>query len=863
MRGKCYRCGNPNHRASECKFQNEFCRKCNKLGHIGKVCLTSSRGERRIHVVDQKEEQESNNNQYEIHSLQSTKTDKFMIKVNLEGQPTHMEIDTGAALSSISYEDYKELNLSNRIFKTNIQMKTYTGEIIKPRGMCFVQCTYKNQEFVGKLIIISQRVDPIFGRDWIREVSLDWAEIKSVKSTEVTRLEDILTTYEDVFQEKIGTIPSELGHLELKPDATPIFHSPRPVPYSKKLKIEQELERLEKEDIITRVDHSDWGTPIVAITKPNGDVRVCADYKVTLNRSIQDFNYPIPRIEDIFAQMNGDLASLLHPLNNLLRKGEKFHWTDQCEKSFQKVKEQISNDNVLVHYNPDLPVTLATDASPVGLGAVLSHRYDDGTERPIAFASRSLTKCERNYSQIDREATGIYWGIKKFFQYLYGRKFILITDNKPLTTIFNPCKMLPTLAATRMFHYALFLSGFDYSIEYKRTSDHGNADFLSRFPFETPDMNEKDETYRYQTNQINVFNSISFQKIQEETKRDTELSNIVEALANGNSLQSLGLDDSEYTLQDGCVFRGMRVVIPASLRKQVLEELHVGHLGIVKMKSLSRSFCYWKRIDTSIEDMVRTCKQCCMKQNEAPKSEVHPWEQPQHPWGRIHIDFAGPENGLWYFIVVDAHTKWVEVIPTKTTTSEFCIRELRKLFSTFGLPVMCVSDNGAQFKSHEFENFLQSNFITHRTTAAFHPATNGQAERFVQTIKKHLKAMSEERGDINLKISRLLMQLRKVKNSEGESPYTMMFGRDPRTRLDAIMKPVQEKTENMTTTYHGRCFNVNDRVQVRNYTNNKKWEFGTVKKREGLMHYVVTLDDGREWRRHVDQVRLTHYRADT
>uniref|UniRef100_A0A8D9A1K9 Uncharacterized protein K02A2.6 n=2 Tax=Cacopsylla melanoneura TaxID=428564 RepID=A0A8D9A1K9_9HEMI len=176
---------------------------------------------------------------------------------------------------------------------------------------------------------------------------------------------------------------------------------------------------------------------------------------------------------------------------------------------------------------------------------------------------------------------------------------------------------------------------------------------------------------------------------------------------------------------------------------------------------------------------------------------------------------------------------------------------------------MCVSDNGAQFKSHEFENLLQSNCITHRTSAAFYPATNGQAERFVQTIKKHLKAMNEEQGDINLKIRLLLMQLREAENSEGESPYTLMFGRYLRTRLDALMKPVQEKTETVTTPYKGNCFNVDDRVQVRNYTNNKKWEFGTEKKREGLMHYVVTLDDGREWRRHVDQVRLTHYRADT
>ncbi|KAI5751278.1 hypothetical protein M8J77_006027 [Diaphorina citri] len=1020
LAGKCYRCGQENHKANVCKFRSEFCRKCNKLGHIGRVCMSQARvaNYRKSHQVD--DELPIQNEEYEVNVLHNAKSDKFMVNIHIEDRQFCMEVDTGAALSSISYADYKALNIDNKIFKTNVQMKTYTGETIKPKGVCFVTCRYKRQTFVGKLYIINQDVDPIFGRDWIREISLDWAEIKLLKSEENLQLEEILKMYEDVFTDKIGTIPNEKGCLILKPDATPIFFKPRPVPYSRKEKIEKELDRLEKDGILTKVEHSDWGTPIVPIDKPNGDIRICADYKVTLNKCIQDMNYPIPRIDDIFAQMNGgkyfctldlskaylhyemdeqsamlqslsthkgvyrvnrlmfgvkvapglwqqfmdkllqgvpgvqcffddiiiqgstydellkrlkivldliraqnltlnrdkckffqksinylghkidehglhkmedkilairntkrpenvselrtflgmanyynkfipDLASILHPLNQLLRKGWKFTWTGECERSFNKVKEEICNENVLVHYNPDLPVTLATDASPIGLGAVLSHRYPDGSDRPIAFASRALTICEKNYSQIDKEATAIYWGIKKFFQYVYGRKFILITDNKPLTTIFNPYKSLPALSATRMLHYALFLSGFDYTIEYKRTSEHGNADYLSRSPQEPPDVHVPDQIYRFQANQIGTLNTITHQTIKQETKVDPNLSVILDALETGKCLKSLGYENTEITLQDGCLLKGTRVMIPATLRSNILQELHTGHLGMVKMKALGRSYCYWQNMDRDIEEMVRKCKYCCEKQNNPPKVQSHPWEPTREPWQRVHIDFAGPVNGLFYFIIVDTFSKWVEVIPTKTTTTDFCIKELRRLFTNFGICLVLVSDNGPQFTSHVFKNFLNSNGVIHKLSPAFHPASNGQAERSVQTIKNHLHCMADEPGDINLKISRLLMQLRKVPNAEGMSPYMLMLGRDVRTRLDILMKPAVSLVPENKSYKVSRSFHEGDRVQVRNYTRESKWKFGNVKRKEGAVHYWILLDDGRLWRRHVDQMRPTHY----
>uniref|UniRef100_A0A8C5D775 ribonuclease H n=1 Tax=Gouania willdenowi TaxID=441366 RepID=A0A8C5D775_GOUWI len=162
-----------------------------------------------------------------------------------------------------------------------------------------------------------------------------------------------------------------------------------------------------------------------------------------------------------------NLSSLLHPLNGLLHQNTKWSWTDDCEQAFKKAKRLIVSEKVLTHFDPKLPLRLACDASPYGIGAVLSHKMTDGSERPIAFASRSLAPAERNYAQIDREALSLVWGVKKFNQYLYGKHFTLITDHQPLISIFSPQKGVPAMAAARLQRWALFLGAHTYTIEYR------------------------------------------------------------------------------------------------------------------------------------------------------------------------------------------------------------------------------------------------------------------------------------------------------------------------------------------------------------------------------------------------------------
>ena len=166
----------------------------------------------------------------------------------------------------------------------------------------------------------------------------------------------------------------------------------------------------------------------------------------------------------------------------------------------------------------------------------------------------------------------------------------------------------------------------------------------------------------------------------------------------------------------------------------------MGHLGIVKMKKVARSYAWWPGIDRDIEILVKSFNGCLQTRNKPSPVSLHPWQLAERPWQWIHIDFAGLLMQKMFLNVIDSFSKWPEVIVMKSTPATKTIDELRCLFSRWGILEQIVSDNGPQFKSDKFKQFLSENGITHLTTAPFFPATNGQAERFVQTITKALTA---------------------------------------------------------------------------------------------------------------------------
>ena len=200
---------------------------------------------------------------------------------------------------------------------------------------------------------------------------------------------------------------------------------------------------------------------------------------------------------------------------------------------------------------------------------------------------------------------------------------------------------------------------------------------------------------------------------------------------------------TELTSHDGCLLWGQRVAIPPQGRTTVLQELHGGHCGITWVKSFARTVVWWPKLDNDIEIMVRSCAKCQEQQGDPPTFLLIPWNWPTRPWSRLHIDYLGPFLEHMWLLIVDAHSKWLEVFQMDSTTSSATIQCLRDVFSRFGLPDRIVSDNASYFVSAEFVEFINKNAIKHSTSAPYHPASNGLAERVVKTFKTGMRKMTQ------------------------------------------------------------------------------------------------------------------------
>ena len=458
-----------------------------------------------------------------------------------------------------------------------------------------------------------------------------------------------------------------------------------------------------------------------------------------------------------------NLATIAHPLHNLLRNNVKWSWTSECTRAFKATKQALVSSDVLIHYDPTLPISLAGDASAYGLGAVISHTLPDGTERPIAFASRTLSSAEQNYAQLEKEAASLIFGIKKFHQYLYGRKFTLVTDHKPLTAILGPKKGIPTLAAARLQRWAVLLSAYSYTIQFKPTADHSNADGLSRLPL--PEV-----TLEGQSAEATIFNisqienlPVTAVQVRQATQNDAVLSKVLKFTQQGwpkdveSDLIPYQNRAQELSVEDNCLLCGRKVVVPAELREKVLEELHATHPGIARMKAMARSHVWWPGIDKQIEAVVKSCLPCLRVKQTPASAPLHPWTWPPKPWQRIHVDFAGPFLNKMFFIIVDAHSKWPEIYEMSSTTSQSTINVLRHMFASYGLPLQLVSDNGPQFVAADFTSFLEENGVKHIRSAPYHPATNGLAERFVRSFKEAMKAAGASATSVRQKLENFLL----------------------------------------------------------------------------------------------------------
>lgn len=285
----------------------------------------------------------------------------------------------------------------------------------------------------------------------------------------------------------------------------------------------------------------------------------------------------------------------------------------------------MTTSGVLVHYDSTRPIKLDTDASQYGLGAVISHVMPDGTEQPIAFASRTLSSSEKNYSQIDKEALAIVYGIQKFHTYLYCRSFILVTDHKPLLSIFGPKKGVPAVAAARLQRWAILLSAY---IQFRSTTAHGNADALSRLPLRDHCTQAPSKTHLCNIHQLESL-PVTSEQVRAATHRDPVLARVLEHITKGwpasvpKDLSSFFSKCPVLMVESGCVLWGSRVVIPSSQRGKLLKELHREHMGASRMKTLARDHVWWPGIDKELEALAKSCVDCAAVKQAPVSTPLH------------------------------------------------------------------------------------------------------------------------------------------------------------------------------------------------------------------------------------------------
>ncbi|UYV76203.1 K02A2.6-like [Cordylochernes scorpioides] len=555
-----------------------------------------------------------------------------------------------------------------------------------------------------------------------------------------------------------------------------------------------------------------------------------------------------------------NMSSTLAPLYNLLKKEQKWKWETPEERAVKDIKEKLVHSTLLVHFDPRKRQILSCDASGVGIGAVLSQVQGDNDIRPVAFASRTLTPAEKKYSQLEREALGIVFGVTRFRNYLLGNRFTLRTDHKPLVTLFSENKGIPTIAANRIQRWAIILSAYQYKIEYIKGTSNTEADVLSRLPMFTPEPDSK-EPDSEPVEMVLLMDALDSSPVTSDDIRKSLPGDPVLRQALNYTLQGWSEETPkeielmpywsrrcELGACEGLLFWGNRVIIPTNLRAKMLDELHNSHQGIVGLKSVARTLFWWPGLDKDIEETVRRCNCCQSHACMPPRATPVNWPPTNQPWDRVHIDHLGPFEQNLYLIVVDACTKWIEAIPVPNTSTRETIEQLRCLFARFGIPRTLVSDNGTGFTSEEFRQFMTRNGIRHLRTAPFHPSSNGLAERAVQTIKTGLKKVQQ--GSISQRLAEILLGYRRTPiASIGKSPSEMMFGRNIRSRLDLIL-PNPGKSEEPG-------FKVGESVWYRTYKSEPKWDQASIQNTTG--NRLVTLQTaGGQARRHWDQVRRSH-----
>ena len=300
---RCFRCNRTGHLARDptCPARDQKCSKCSKVGHLAVCCRSQNRIPVKAHTVGSPDAEEETDSAYYIAAVGDTNQGMF-VDIVICGRVCKMEVDTGAQLSIIPAYIWQQSWSDIPLEKSNACLYAYGGAKLEVVGEALVEVCYNSQTSMQRVVVVKGGTHPLLGRDWLKCVRLDWSDMFShVHSTAV----DILAEFPKVFQEGLGTVEGRTAAITLRGNPQPKCCSARPIPYALRDKVDKEIDRLQEQGIIKPVSHADWASPLVVVRKKDNGIRLCADFKITINKYIEYNQHPIPNPTDLLAQLSG------------------------------------------------------------------------------------------------------------------------------------------------------------------------------------------------------------------------------------------------------------------------------------------------------------------------------------------------------------------------------------------------------------------------------------------------------------------------------------------------------------------------------------------------------------------------------
>ncbi len=533
-----------------------------------------------------------------------------------------------------------------------------------------------------------------------------------------------------------------------------------------------------------------------------------ADFpKPTNLTELRSFFGLVNQLNDFTQEIKGAAA----PLRDLLKTKNAFTWLPQHDQAFDAVKATLVKPPVLAPFDPDLPTAIQTDASRLkGLGFVLMQKHDDGWKL-VQCGSRFISDTESRYAMCELELLAVYWAVaKKCRNYLLGLPgFKVVTDHKPLVPILNSYT-LDMIENPRLQRMKEKLACYQLEAEWKKGAEHFIPDALSRAPVDDPTKEDLLEDEVVESHVIAsvkmVANAIldddgemldlGLEKVRAAAAADPDYVKLKDVVAQGFPTDSKKLDPAvrpywsvrdELALAQDLVIKGGQLVIPRSMRKDILSYLHSSHQGIDRTKRRARQAVFWPGYTSDIASTVQACEPCQLNLPSQQKETMKFDPLPSRPFVEVSADLFSTA-GRQYMVTVDRHSGWPIVHSWRNMPdAERIIGAFLEIFATHGVPLRIRTDGGPQFASSTFQDFLKEWNIHPGPSTPYYPQSNGHAEAAVKAMKA-LVTKTECKGDLaHPDFLEGLLEWRNTPKEHGYSPAQLVYGHSLRSKVPELI----------------------------------------------------------------------------